>query len=155
MRSWDHEDPERNVALDRVRDAIAEQFNMFFGSDVNDLNAWNNLFRALRIVEVPDTIDQCKKAIRGIHVNICDLVDYSLNTGYNSEPKIFDTENELAECSRASGKIYPRDNAYAGGLLKFLLREIFGKYYGNKRKNRKGGKKDKQGKREEKGRGGH
>ncbi|KAJ3732093.1 hypothetical protein DFJ43DRAFT_997802 [Lentinula guzmanii] len=52
----------------------------------------------------------------------------------------------LAEYSSRTGKIYPRDNAYAGGLFSFLWRDISGAY--RKRRNggqRQGSRKGRQG----------
>lgn len=51
-----------------------------------------------------------------------DLVD-NKSTG---EPIMhFESEEELSWYTRDTKKYFPRDNAYAGGLLKFLLRHIF------------------------------
>ncbi|KIK64219.1 hypothetical protein GYMLUDRAFT_71635 [Collybiopsis luxurians FD-317 M1] len=138
LLAWDREDPERLEALNGVRDGIAQQFNAFYGNDENNLNAWHNLYRALGEKDVPGSTEKCKKDIRGFHVNICDLVDYSLHGG--SLPGHFNTQEDLAQYSRSSGKIYPRENAYAGGLLKFLLREIYGTYHGRHRKGKGKGK---------------
>lgn len=60
--------------------------------------------------------------VKSLYVNICDLVDYSIS---RREVQLFDTLEDLAEYSRMQGKIYPRENAYAKGILRFLLREIF------------------------------
>lgn len=57
---WDREDPERSKALDGVRDAIAMQFNEFYGGDVNDLVSWQALCQVLRMDDIPDTVDGCK-----------------------------------------------------------------------------------------------
>lgn len=56
-----------------------------------------------------------------IFVNICDLVDMR----HTGEPvEIFPSERRLATYSKKSGNIYPKKNAYAGGLLRYLLRHI-------------------------------
>lgn len=39
-------------------------------------------------------------------------------------PTLFLSESDLADYSKDSRKIYPKDNAYAGGLLRYLLRRI-------------------------------
>ncbi|KAE9390058.1 hypothetical protein BT96DRAFT_959870 [Gymnopus androsaceus JB14] len=135
QNGWERDTPERDEPLDGIRNAIALQFNAFYGSNVDDLNGWHNLCRALRVQDLPDTVNGCKAIVKKIHVNICDLVDYSL--GKQEElPKLHDSEPELAAYSRSSGKIYPRENAYAGGLLRFLLRQITGKYMGNRNRGR-------------------
>lgn len=56
-----------------------------------------------------------------VFVNICDLVDAPLS---GREVPLFDSEYDLAEYSKESRKIYPKENAKAGGLLRYLLRRI-------------------------------
>lgn len=54
-------------------------------------------------------------------VNIVDLVD----TPTTQEPVVhFETERALSEYTKSTGKFFPAESAYAGGLLKFLLRRI-------------------------------
>jgi hypothetical protein len=55
------------------------------------------------------------------HVNLSDLLD-SVRTG--SPVKIFATHSDLANYTRSQGRYFPKEDAYAGGLLKYLLREI-------------------------------
>jgi hypothetical protein len=43
---------------------------------------------------------------------------------------VFDSVEELREYTLGTRKIFPNEEAYAGGLLKFLSREITGKYLG-------------------------
>jgi hypothetical protein len=57
--------------------------------------------------------------IETIHVNLVDLVDCS---GHNVE--LFSSLEELREYTIESRKFFPKGSAYAGGILKFLLREI-------------------------------
>ena len=65
------------------------------------------------------------------HVNLCDLLDSASRRG---SVKIFDNVEQLRSYTLERGKIFPKEEAYAGGLLKFLLREITGTYQGpNKR----------------------
>lgn len=54
-----------------------------------------------------------------VHVNLVDLVDTS---GYDAE--VFASLEELQTYTIESGKFFPKESAYAGGILKFLLREI-------------------------------
>ncbi|KAK0438341.1 uncharacterized protein EV420DRAFT_1280067, partial [Desarmillaria tabescens] len=116
---WDKR--ERFEALDDLHDAIAQQFNDIYGADVKDLQAWQRLCGLVGGGDIPDNIEACRAVIRRVHVNICDLVDYPATT---IPPRVFLTESALAAYSRSNGKIYPKDNAKAGGLLKFLLRHI-------------------------------
>lgn len=54
-------------------------------------------------------------------MNLVDLVD-SKRSGVAVES--FPSEVALSEYTKNTGKFFPRDNAHAGGLLKFLLRRI-------------------------------
>jgi hypothetical protein len=56
-------------------------------------------------------------------VNLVDLVDRH-RTG--RQVKQFKTLQELQEYTIAEGKFFPKESAYAGGVLKLLLREILG-----------------------------
>lgn len=132
---------ERDLARNRMRDAMVKQFNNVYGTDVDDLVAWQNLCRALEVDPIPSKMRKCRtvrvpsecahscglrlttglQAVMSTHVNICDLVDAPLL----GKPKLFPTEAALAEYSKGTGKIFPRSNIYAGSLLRFLLRRIF------------------------------
>lgn len=52
-------------------------------------------------------------------MNLVDLVDTS---GRGIE--LFSSLDELREYTIETGKYFPKESAYAGGVLKFLLREI-------------------------------
>ncbi|KAJ3530675.1 hypothetical protein NM208_g9220 [Fusarium decemcellulare] len=59
--------------------------------------------------------------VRETHVNLVDLTQ-SPQTG--QLVKLFDTLEDLREYTLDTGKIFPKKEAYEGGLLKMLLREI-------------------------------
>lgn len=61
-----------------------------------------------------------KQKIEPIHLNLVDLVN---TCGHNVE--FFSSLEEHREYTVESGKFFPRESTYAGGLLKFLLRVIF------------------------------
>lgn len=69
------------------------------------------------------------------HVNLCDMLDAERN---GHRVVTFATEEELVDYTRENHRYFPKEDAYAGGLLKYLLREIDNKYHGNRRP---GGKK--------------
>jgi len=69
------------------------------------------------------------QAVQKVHVNLVDLVD----TG-GEQVEIFDSLSELQDYTFETGKFFPKESAYAGGVLKALLREIL-----NKRRRRTGG----------------
>lgn len=116
------------------------EFNKIYGKDQNDLGSWQGLCRTLNIAPVPATLRECRKvcglplipfndpnthdhhqAVKTTYVNLVDLVDLR-----NSKKPIelFSSEDALSEYTMSTGKFFPRDNAYAGGLLKYLLRQI-------------------------------
>jgi hypothetical protein len=74
-----------------------------------------------------------EKAMIQTHVNLCDLLD---TTRQCSKVQIFASEEDLREYTLETGLVFPRVEAYAGGLLKYLLREITGKYHGNRKAGR-------------------
>ncbi|KAH8823392.1 hypothetical protein DL96DRAFT_1502552, partial [Flagelloscypha sp. PMI_526] len=121
QRGWGKFDSAKTDALDKLRDAMAIQFNHYYGTDQDSREVWVRFFAQLGVEEVPAKVKECKALSQTIHVNICDLVDNSIR---RKDLQIFETSDELAAYSRSSGKIFPLTQAYAGGLLKFLLREI-------------------------------
>ncbi len=60
--------------------------------------------------------------VRQTHVNLVDLVD-TQRTGVAVE--VFSSLGQLQVYTRETGKVFPKKDAYAGGLLRYLLREIF------------------------------
>ena len=62
---------------------------------------------------------------KGMYVNLVDLVDTG-NTG-ESVTQFRDLE-ELQDYTIDNGKFFPKESAYAGGMLKFLLKEILNKH---------------------------
>jgi hypothetical protein len=58
--------------------------------------------------------------VRQTHVNLVDLVD-TARTGAVVKLQDYTIKNE---------KYFPKEDAYAGGLLRFLLREILHSYAG-------------------------
>ncbi|KIL63793.1 hypothetical protein M378DRAFT_1045973 [Amanita muscaria Koide BX008] len=118
---WRRWSPERDEAWERFSKAMGEQFSTFYGSDVNDLRAWQALCIALRVESMPDTVKECKQIIKSTHVNLVDFID-TRTTGQPIE--IFDTEEELREYTNETHKYFPKESAKESGVLKYLLREI-------------------------------
>ncbi|KAG1835362.1 hypothetical protein DFJ58DRAFT_670416, partial [Suillus subalutaceus] len=118
---WDKEDKEREQASRDFKDALVQQFNDIYGTDVNDLTSWRTLCQIVHVSPIPDTLESCREAVKATHVNIVDLVD----TETTGEPvTVFVSEVDLSKYTISMGKFFPRDNAYAGGLLRYLLRRI-------------------------------
>ena len=65
------------------------------------------------------------------HVNLSDLLD---TTRQSTRVHVFASEKELRVYTQNTGRIFPKEDAYAGGLLKYLLRQIFGIYHGQRGK---------------------
>ncbi|KAI9567956.1 hypothetical protein HD554DRAFT_1997180, partial [Boletus coccyginus] len=124
---WEKDDPERKEAHRKFKDALVRQFNFAYGTDVNSLVNWQNLCHVVRIDPVPNDLHACREAsdihlaVRYTFVNLVDLVD-AKNTGVGVG--VFKSERKLSEYTISTGKFFPRDNAYAGGLLRHLLRHI-------------------------------
>jgi hypothetical protein len=68
----------------------------------------------LSVAEIPQVVKE-------VYVNLVDLIDTSVH-----EVQLFNSLDELRDYTISTGKIFPKESAYAGGILKFLLREIFG-----------------------------
>ncbi|KIM42846.1 hypothetical protein M413DRAFT_10279 [Hebeloma cylindrosporum] len=109
------------VARRAFNNAMTKQFNSIYGTDFGDLSSWKNLCKVLGIVPIPDGLEECRDAVAATHVNIVDLVE-AQTTG--KPVQSFSSERELSDYTMEFRKFFPRDNAYAGGLLKFLLRNI-------------------------------
>lgn len=70
------------------------------------------------------------KLVWDAHVNIVDLLE-TARTG--APVQKFATLEDLRAYTKKLGNIFPKKSAYAGGLLKELLREIFRPYFGRRR----------------------
>lgn len=64
------------------------------------------------------------------HVNLCDMLDAERS---GRQVEIFATEEDLVKYTRENHRYFPKEEAYAGGLLKYLLREINNEYSGTRR----------------------
>jgi len=148
--------PARNLAHEAFRMAMVQAFNLNFGTDVNNKSSWESICDLLGIQPLPPDVAEMKKVsqefplyiranhnftklVRSTHVNLSDLLDGGRS---GTEVQIFDTEAELAAYTIKEGRFFPKIEAYAGGVLRFLLREITGVYEGRKvdhrRKKHKG-----------------
>ena len=67
-------------------------------------------------------------------VNLVDLVDVGVTRRSVTQ---FNNLEELREYTIGNGKYFPKESAYAGGMLKFLLREIQNKYMGHSSRRRR------------------
>ncbi|KIJ63548.1 hypothetical protein HYDPIDRAFT_168373 [Hydnomerulius pinastri MD-312] len=140
---WKGNIPERQEARTEFKDALVQQFNYIYGTNGNDLTAWQNLCSVIGIEPVPQDIVACQQVVRGAHVNLVDLVE-TARTGNRVQQ--FSSLDELATYTVKTKKFFPKENAYQGGLLQELLREIV-KTYRGKRRNGRGKRKRRKGRR--------
>ncbi|KAF8599059.1 hypothetical protein BDV93DRAFT_592384 [Ceratobasidium sp. AG-I] len=118
---WGRNSTELTDARQDFRRALVLQFNATYGTNQNDLAAWQNLCRALNVEDIPEELSECKKLIKRLFINLVDLVD-SPNTG--RAVRHFETNAKLSKYTRRTGKFMSKGDAHAGGLLKYLLRQI-------------------------------
>ncbi|TEB18060.1 hypothetical protein FA13DRAFT_1699812 [Coprinellus micaceus] len=102
--------------------AMAAQFGIKFGKNVNDLRAWQRLCKRIGIEPLPTTLEDARAKFKETHVNIVELLTPRIKDG---EMETFETEEALAiySCS-TPGLIYPRKFVTGGSLLWYLLRHI-------------------------------
>ena len=62
------------------------------------------------------------------HVNLIDLIERK-----SLQVTKFSSERELSKYTQEEEKYFPKKNAYAGGLLKYLLRRILNLSSSNRR----------------------
>ncbi|KIY63283.1 hypothetical protein CYLTODRAFT_142645 [Cylindrobasidium torrendii FP15055 ss-10] len=116
---------ERDRAREELRRAVKAQFTSAYGADLNDITSWHNLLDVLRVEEKPNDLARCRQLVRGVYVNIYNLVDYSMDiTSHADGLLLHATERELSEYTNARKKYYPEEEAEDNGLLRFLLRRI-------------------------------
>ncbi|KAF5318803.1 hypothetical protein D9619_011059 [Psilocybe cf. subviscida] len=137
-----------DALYDAYRDALTKEFNERYGKDENDLSAWHVLCARIGLNPIPGTLEECRELVTNTHVNLVDLVHVHATEGTVEK---FSDVYKLSAYTIQTKKYFPRDNAHAGNLLKFLLRHILnpeqnvghrvaaGKRKGGKR--RRGGKK--------------
>jgi len=113
--------PERESAYEDFKDALVHQFNTNYGTDEESLDAWQELCERLGVFPIPDTLKEAREKVKATHVNLVDLTQGA----DGREVRIFHTEVELSEYTRRNGRYFPAESAYAGGLLRHLLRHIF------------------------------
>ncbi|KAG9090987.1 hypothetical protein FS749_000156 [Ceratobasidium sp. UAMH 11750] len=132
----DKDNPKRQEARDGFRDALTQQFNAIYGTNKKSLTAWQNLCDVLQLADIPDNLKECRELVQSTYVNIVDLVDVPVT---QIPVEHFGGEQELSDYTKRTGKYFPKENAYAGGLLRFLLRQIdepgSGRAHSKKRQN--------------------
>ncbi|KAL8908426.1 MAG: hypothetical protein Q9207_000845 [Kuettlingeria erythrocarpa] len=105
------------------RECFLSEFELHLGSiEVgNKLDAWQNLCRELNLNGNLRSITQCKKALKGVHVNIHDLLDARR---LRAPVQTFPTASALAQYTRETRRYFPLDEAKRESLIKILLKHI-------------------------------
>jgi len=121
-----------------LTEAVEAGFSNNFGGNDNSLQAWQSLCRTIGVPkskegeEVPQltSISACEQALKGIYVNLVDLVDAGAAGGVIS--KTFSSPKQLAKYISRTGKVFPKDRAKKNPLLrKFLI--VVGSRRGSRR----------------------
>ncbi|KAG6182522.1 hypothetical protein E4U23_006467 [Claviceps purpurea] len=123
---WLKGSPEENAARNLFRQALVDEFGAIYGENDDKLDVLQQLCRKVEIDPIPQSITACKKAIKGVYVNIVDFIDCE-RTG---EP--IHKFASLAHLRRYTkkGKVFPREQAKRSLLLRFLLQVLFGRKRG-------------------------
>ncbi|ERF75978.1 hypothetical protein EPUS_01344 [Endocarpon pusillum Z07020] len=117
---------------------VNQEFNAYFGSNLNDLAAWQALCKAVGITTIPSSVTQCKKVqnshpspiwlslipfqlLKKVYVNIYDLIDAAR---LGEVARTFPNNQQLAAYTKPN-KVFPKREAKLNKLLKFMLRHIF------------------------------
>lgn len=58
---WGGNSTQRKDARESLGTAMVLQFNAFYGTDIHDINSWQNLCQVLEIDPIPDSITACRK----------------------------------------------------------------------------------------------
>ncbi|KAF8245483.1 hypothetical protein K440DRAFT_662791 [Wilcoxina mikolae CBS 423.85] len=146
-QGWSWVSSEWIDARDAFFTAVRVDFNETFGRNDDDIEGWQFLCKVLGVKgEPPGSAEECQEAVKDIHTNIFDLLEYVRRGCPKHQPlRFFATEKELSEYSYKSDprKIYPSERARIGAL-KFVLRGI-GAYRNEilKNPNKKRGEDDK------------
>ncbi|KAJ7235361.1 hypothetical protein C8J57DRAFT_1530795 [Mycena rebaudengoi] len=83
----------RQKASKGYSEALVATFKEKYGHDVNSLESWQKLCRAVEFSPIPTCIKECQRLIEDAHVNIIDL----LNIHTTGEPvHRFATEKRLS-----------------------------------------------------------
>ncbi|KAK7686025.1 hypothetical protein QCA50_010836 [Cerrena zonata] len=120
QKGWKNGEATKKEVQAQFKTVMSEQFNEIYGLDPNDVKAWQYMLQVLDIDPIPQDLDECRRVIRSLYVNLVDLVD--LHRAQET-PQKFEDLAALRAYTRGH-KIFPLKVAKAGGVLKFLLRKI-------------------------------
>ncbi|RPD61910.1 hypothetical protein L226DRAFT_571306 [Lentinus tigrinus ALCF2SS1-7] len=105
VKGWNNDPVRRKAEWDDIHDAMVLQFNTMYGRSAGDLSAWQSLCAALGVDPIPDSIKQCRKIVKGTHVNLVDFVE---RRDLDQPVRVFPSEHALAEYSKKHKKIFSK-----------------------------------------------
>ncbi|CAJ2501751.1 Uu.00g046040.m01.CDS01 [Anthostomella pinea] len=98
---------------------VVERWNVYFKR--GELEDWRRLMRDLGFEEDFPSVNQCRKALKGVWVNIHDF----LNAVKNNKPvRRFKSEHELSQYTINKRKFYPNKGIPKGSPLRRLMARI-------------------------------
>lgn len=58
---WMRQDSERENARQGLKDAMVQQFNDLYGTDVNNISSWYKLCQVLQVSPIPEGLEACRE----------------------------------------------------------------------------------------------
>jgi hypothetical protein len=103
---------------------LLSEFTFHYGDNEERLAGWQALCYEVKMRTVPDTITQCRKALKRVHVNIVDLIDARRTS---RSAKKFPSRNALRQYtfSFEIPKFFPKKAAKRNGFLTALLIDMY------------------------------
>ncbi|CAI7628428.1 unnamed protein product [Penicillium viridicatum] len=124
---WGEYDPEDKEAWKQYQSALEAEVKMWFGTE-DDLGAWHSLCRAIGIEPLPATCKQAVNAVRGVFVNIIDLIAWARSGSTNNRVQRFSSLEKLRKYTKETKKIFHNhlgEDDDGNVVLRHLLRFIF------------------------------
>ncbi|KAK2610446.1 hypothetical protein N8I77_003874 [Diaporthe amygdali] len=108
---------------EKVNEKIEVLWESYFGPNDNNLAKWKQLCRDLgKPGETYTSKTQCRKALRGVWVNI---LDFLLAENKPEDVWFFKSERDLSAYTLRTRKIFPRHKVSLESPLRDLLAHIF------------------------------
>ncbi|OSS55116.1 hypothetical protein B5807_00384 [Epicoccum nigrum] len=118
MMGWSKEERKK-----RRPEVITAEIDALYGTDTNDLKMWRRLCSDVNVDPVPQSIPDCKKALKRKFVNLVNLIDHRRNR--NVQLIVFPDYHSFRKWTlKKSSRIFPKKAAKAGGFIKALLRDL-------------------------------
>ncbi|TEB26965.1 hypothetical protein FA13DRAFT_1691784 [Coprinellus micaceus] len=110
-----HSNKEIKTAKSKFGKALTTQFTQSFGDELDSLDSWQALCRAVHMDPVPDTLEEAQIAFQRTHVNLVELTEVGFNS--NLPITIFPTVKALSDYTLQNDLIFQRKFAKDGGFV--------------------------------------